>query len=325
MLPNHSGVMATSEPRPRQANGLRRPPLFIVGCPRSGTTLLAELLKESPWGQPTETHFIPKYFRQLSRYQPLHDVAQFSRLVRAIASERPVMQWRIDINPETLHASVNGYDYAAVVDSICQLRSTRHGKNSWGDKTPHYVFHLDTLSELFPHSKFINVVRDGRDVALSLLGRPWGPANIYACAMYWRRHTEPTHSRKKLLDEGRMLELRYETLLSSPHATVKMLYGFLNEEVPISIDEAIGRIQSQNSGRWRTTMKPDDVRLFEAAAGDRLELLGYATTHPTGSIARSEKLRYLTHDYLHWIAFMLRQNLIDAVRIRYFGKAPFAE
>ena len=132
---------------------MRQPPIFIVGCPRSGTTLVSELLEGSSWGSPVETHFIPKYFRRLGRYGSLDDRARFTKLVRAILRERPVMQWRLDIDPDHLYRIIETRDYRTIVDTICRLRFERLGKSSWGDKTPHYVFDLDVLASALPSAR----------------------------------------------------------------------------------------------------------------------------------------------------------------------------
>jgi Sulfotransferase family len=315
--------MKPSELRPQGRT--HPPPIFIVGCPRSGTTLLAELLAGSPWGTPVETHFIPKYFKRLHQYGPLEERSGFKRLVSEILRERPVMQWRLEVDPERLYETISGYDYATIADTLCRLRAERLGTSSWGDKTPNYVLDLDVISRLFPTSKVIHVIRDGRDVTLSLLKKPWGPGNVYACAEYWKRCNELTPTIEALLTEERMLQISYESLLAQPHLTVERIFRFLGEPVPAEAAQGVGRIKDDNCGKWRVQMKPDDIRLFEEIAGERLRAFGYVTTHETRRISRSVRIAYYAHDFLHWSRHMIRQNLLDAFRIRYLKKEPFGE
>ena len=76
-------------------------PVFIVGSPRSGTTLLASLLDGTPWGSPFETHFIPKYAAAAARGN-LEDRRTFTELARLILAERPIVQHRLAMTPDEL-------------------------------------------------------------------------------------------------------------------------------------------------------------------------------------------------------------------------------
>ncbi len=303
--------------------------MFVIGCPRSGTTLVSQLLEPTAYGSPVETHFITKYARQLERYGDVTVRDNFERLAGDILRERPVMQWKLGTTTGELWRLVRDagpLGYRELVDALCMLRSTALGRTSWGDKTPHFILHLDVLSTLYPDAKYVCVVRDGRDVALSLLEKPWGPNNIYACARYWAQCHAETPAFAALRARGSLLELRYETLLQQPEDTIQRLYGFLEEDCPPArLAQLSGVLRRNNSGRWRQRMRPRDVRIFESEAGNTLRRLGYEATFEERGLSSLAAGWWWTHDRVRFFLHLLKMNTIDAVRIRYFGMEPFAD
>ena len=132
---------------------IKRPPIFLVGCARSGTNLLSQLVKASSWGEPFETHFIPKYYRKLDRYGPLTELSVRKRLVRHILSERPIRDLDLGLEVESFCRSMDRYDYSDIVNRICFAIGTSSGAQSWADKTPSYVLELELIHALFPRAK----------------------------------------------------------------------------------------------------------------------------------------------------------------------------
>jgi hypothetical protein len=307
-------------------NGKTRSPVFVLGCPRSGTTLMSRVLSGSVYGKPTETHFITKYYKRLDRYGDLGTRDCFRKLASDILSERPVMQWKLAVSPDDLWDVCERHDYAGLVHGIMQVRSTARGYESWGDKTPHYLLDLDLLVRLFSEARFIYVVRDGRDVTLSLLQRTWGPNNVYSCAVYWREYNRPRRTMELLASQGRWIRLRYEDLLRDPRRVYREVHEFLDQPV----DEASGRrlaesVQSRNFGKWRERMRPAEIRLFESVAAGTLERFGYETSGEEVPVAAATRWWWQSHNAALRFKELVRLNTIEAIRIRCFGKEPFAE
>jgi len=299
------------------------PPIFVIGCPRSGTTLLSELLAKTRWDSPVETHFITKYHKRLNSYGELSEFANFSRLVSDILQERPVMQWGMSVDIRALYESMPDYRYATICDQIVHQRN---GKQ-WGDKTPHYITELEILTELFPDSKYVYIVRDGRDVALSLLQKPWGPNNIYGCARYWDACNQESAALTELRNRGQVYQLRYEDLLDTPQAIITQVFDFLGEP-PLSNDDMAATcapIKAGNYGKWKTRMNAEQIRLFETVCGDALTRFGYDTSHPQGQVSAVQANMYEWADKALWAKHMVRENVIDTVKIKLFGMKPFGE
>jgi hypothetical protein len=302
------------------------PPVFVLGCPRSGTTLLAEFLTPTKYGAPVETHFITKYAKLQSAYGDLSVRVNFDRLVADILAERPVMQWKLHVDQDALWAARGGQSYADIVHGICLLRARGLGKSSWGDKTPHYILDLPRLDALFPHAKFVVIVRDGRDVALSLLEKTWGPGNLYACAQYWKACHAETPALARLRARGRVCEVSYEALLDDPRAVVARVYAFLEEPFPeAALRPLLDSVRPGNRDKWQARLTPAEIRLFEHVAAGTLARFGYASTHQERGVGVVSRAWFRLHAKLHTLAHLVRTNTVDALRIRYLGMEPFAD
>ena len=185
-------------------------------------------------------------------------------------------------------------DFAAAVRAVYRLYARHHGKERYGDKTPTFVLHVRPLSELFADATFVQVVRDGRDVALSLLEAEWGPRTIAEAALHWELHVRSGAHAGARLGPHRYSEIRYEDVVEDPVAAA----ADLCQRVGLEFDDAMLRYfegvtpllaglpdaeEHQNLRRppttgirdWRAQMAEDDVALFEALAGEALTQFGY--------------------------------------------------
>lgn len=300
-------------------------PMFVLGCPRSGTTLVGGFLEPSQWGNAVETHFITKYAlegKQVDLSKP--DV--FKGLASKIIRERPIMQWGIDWDLDALFRETEPKTYASMVDRICMKRSEKLGFPRWADKTPTFSFQVPLLKQLFPKAKYIFIYRDGRDVANSLLERNWGPNNIWSAASYWKDCCEALLKAEQMLDPKSFLSIRYEKLLSEPEVYLRELLSFLEYSAPEDqIDQMASKVRSNNMNKWKTTLSESSIRIFEQTAGDVLRKLGYPTGAPLDPLGAIPQAFYKAHDSLVWAKFMFEQNVIDGIRIKCFGKQPFNE
>jgi len=237
---------------------------FVVGCSRSGTTLLRALLDAHPLlAVPPESHFAV-----LPRLRLRRD--PWFRL------------W--DIDPPDLR----GLGVADAVRAVFAAYAAAHGKPRYADKTPHYVSHLPLLADRFPEARFVHVVRDGRDVALSLLEVPWGPDDLEGAALHWRRRV--LEGRAAGLGPARYRELRYEALVADPERELRGLAAWLELPYdPAMLDPArrpvampypehhhrVALAPTPGLRDWRREMSAADAARFQAVAGDALAELGY--------------------------------------------------
>lgn len=221
------------------------------------------------------------------------------------------------MTPEELYRLVGDgkqIRYAELISYIFERYGRARGKTVVGNKTPGFVRKLHMLAELWPGAKFVHIMRDGRDVYLSVVdwkkatahkpkkkhGRrqtTWDEDPAVTAAIWWEWDVRLGREAGAELGAERYYELRYESLVAEPGAECRSLCSFLG----VPYDEAMlrhheGRVRSDarasvkhptltlpvTSGLrdWRTQMAPEDVERFEAAAGSLLDELGYARAYP---------------------------------------------
>ncbi len=305
---------------------MKKQPLFILGCPRSGTTLLASFFSDTSYGAPIETHFITKYYKKLDSYGNLQEKCNFSRLIQDILNERPVMQRCGQIDIDGFYDELNEYSYKEIVNKICLLISKKMGYKSWGDKTPHYILDLEIIYKLFPESKYIYIVREGRDVALSLLEREWGPNNILYCAEYWKRCNVDNVIINELKARKQLYFVRYEDLLDNAKKILPEIFTFMEEYYDLDkMNNLISKIKRGNYNKWKSVMNKSQIKLFENVAANSLKKFGYETSYKEERINGFVLGFFKFHNTVSKAIFLFKINVIDTVKIRFFGKEPFAD
>lgn len=302
-------------------------PIFILGCPRSGTTLLARLISDLLNYSIVESHFVTKYFHLLKKYGDLNQKNNFKRLFNDILRERPVQEWEITVDIEKAYKEIKSRTLEDITDYISTVRANKFGKQFWGDKTPHYLIDLDVLIRLFPTAKFIRIIRDGRDVSLSLMQKKWGPNNVYACAKSWVIYnTKHDTLFNQLKEEDKLIDILYEKLLVSPKSIMSKLMTFLNVSVSMEkIAELSKLINSQNYNKWKHRLSQKDIQIFESIAGECLQKYGYELINDSPNISSIERFLYALHDKTKWFTWFVYDNTINEFKIRFRGMRPFAD
>jgi hypothetical protein len=297
------------------------PPIFIVGAPRSGTSLMRNLLRSHPQLAFTdESHFIPLFYR--AHGNPETDRAA-RRLAARILRLGWMRQWKLDLDPSSL---AHHRSYARLVSGIFEEMARAAGKPRWGDKTPQYLTEIPTLLEIFPEAKIVHVYRDGRDVALSSMRVRFGPQNLYTAAQAWRTRVTTGRRVGGRLSASTYMEVRYESLLSRPEDTMRRVCDFLHEPFCEEVlrpsplrrtrRPVLGRprgpsytfapeVARSNLGKWKRAMPPADRALFESVAGDLLEELGYETEGVRRSISTARRVAWRVDHGARWIAVRL--------------------
>ncbi|MCK7544036.1 sulfotransferase [Marinobacter bryozoorum] len=299
--------------------------VFIFGAPRSGTTFLASLLDKTKYKAPFETHFITKYYKKLEDYGDLQEKRNFKNLINDIFGERAVRQWKIDPDIDKLYyATAPDFEYSKIINEIISLKID--GGTFWGDKTPNYLEDPGTIIELFPEAKFLFIVRDGRDVALSLLRKSWGPNNFLTCGEYWSRLNDNFLNVKDKIPPGSLFELKYEEVLTDPERHIKAVYDFLEEDISEdNIMDLANTTKSNNSGKWASQATTSQLRRFESAAATTLKVFGYSTASRQNIITSPEKMLLRAHEAYCRFVFLFKTNVIDGIKIHFFDKEPFNE
>ncbi len=288
----------------------RHHPVFVIGVARSGTSLLCSLMRrylKVNFG--TESQFVVRVYRRLPSYGDLNDLANLRRLVDDVAAERCFRRWTLRfgfvLDQEKVFREVsNGRrSFAGVLQAIFSQFARYHGMERWGDRTPEYNYDLPVLLSLFPQAQFLHVVRDGRDVALSMLRAGFGGANIYRVGVAWRKQMLLVRQFLEPLPAGQARTIQYESLLADPVKTLDTIRAFLGIADDPSLTVGIAgdvhlQIRATNTNKWTVAMRPAQQRLFETVAGDQLQRAGYPILHePRGALTLPTRL-YWEADHL---------------------------
>jgi Sulfotransferase family len=309
------------------------PFVFIVGCPRSGTTLLGRMVDAHPdIAVIHEGRFAPDWFER--RRGLTADGFVTAELVDGLLGYPPFAN--VSVSREELERLLGDGDrlsYADFVARIFDLHGRAHGKRLVGDKTPHYVRSLPTLHALWPAARVVHLIRDGRDVAQSVLGwrkvtdrggsvarfSAFREDRVAAIACWWEWLVRLGREDGAALGPATYHEIHYEALVAEPGAECKRLCDFLGvayEDQMLGFHQGRERndpgLDAKKAWRrvtpglrdWRSEMPPADVERFQAVAGGLLAELGYEL----GGGAPSGELRRHAGRVRHSFASELRDR-----------------
>ena len=296
-------------------------PIFIVGNPRSGTTLLTFILSSHPRIHiPGETGFLP---RLIDHNQQMLSQTQVSEVLKKIA--RLNREWGSLVeNEDEFYDALPSKSLRCVLDRLYYRQTRAFNAERWGDKTPSYVRFIPQINQIFPTAQFIHVIRDGRDSALSAQQK-WGSQRWYMDNYYllknWQRHVQAGLQAGRDLDAGRYFEISYETLVQYPHETIEQVCEFLGEDFhpdlldhtklaqavigPDGHTEVRQPINTNSVGRWQQEMTVFDRKMANRLIGETLEAMGY-TLADVSPLTNGERLKL----FLLWF----RYTLIAALR-----------
>jgi hypothetical protein len=260
--------------------------LFLVGAQRSGTNWLQGMLKLHPdvIALPSET--------QLLSFG-MHVLKQFIQ-------QGPMESW---LTSRTFMEQDPFADAARdFCDAVYGPLAEKLDANAPYilERTPNNAERMDLVADIYPDGRAVHIIRDGRDVARSLVSMAWGPTDIPAAARAWRAAVETARTAGPRM--AAYVEIRYEDLLANPGETYTQIIkglglpvdpavvdaAVLESGIPVNIDHSKPAV---GSGKWRTSWTKEDLAAFEAEAGHLLyDELGYPWLEPTAGAAQPDLL-----------------------------------
>ena len=301
-----------------------RPPVFIVGCPRSGTSFLYHLLLSA--GGFTRFHTQMNVFDVLEPiFGDLSSRANRERMMREWLRSKAFTVSGLDADEVTARVMADCRNASDFMRIVMEAVAREQGVDRWIDSTPTNVPHMLRISRDFPDALFIHIIRDARDVALSLDKRRWSrplpwdrKRGLLAAGLYWEWIV--SKGRKNGLSLGaRYMEVRYEDLVERQQPALEKIADFLHHDLDYTrIQEtSVGSVKNPLTsfkedlkeghftpvGRWKDKLTSDQLKQFEQLIGNYLQELGYPLSDPANASANSLAVQTMRWTYRNFYEF----------------------
>jgi len=302
----------------------KKSPVLIVGCSRSGTTLLSALVESHLHvAVPIDTMAIPIFYPYLFLWGNLENIRNRKRLISAMhdfieswvrfASRggHPEKMIEMSIAPELKRLSLSSPDtitsYQLLIDEIYSLYALRFEKELCADHST-TVHSITGWDKSIPGMKVVHIIRDGRDVCLSWVKEWFGAASVVDAAVRWKKHITVLRN-WGMNNPDRYIEVYYEDLVSDARTGLERISAFIgseyNEKENIRVNGHLadahfgqgyhhllrGAVVKNNTGKWKTKMTVFKQELFEVCAADMLRACNYPVPQRPFSLRRYVLIR----------------------------------
>jgi len=294
---------------------------FIVGPHRSGTTLLQAMLSShSRLTVPPETGYFDQVWPRRTQLGLLTDAVGLARIGRFVNGPQcAVSDMQVDWSRATaaLTTTSAGYDDLFVV--LLALYAQSRGKERAGEKSPRHIFYVPELSELYPQSRFLCLIRDPRAVVRSERATSWGSQSITRITRRWCRVVDAAEKLVGTVPAERFRIVRYEDLVADPETQLRSICDFLGETFELEMlrfeeraavergfrvdevwkEKTLSAVDADRAELWHTALTPAEIRLIEGLAGSRMLRHGYEPTAPP--VGRVSVLSTWIADRSRWV------------------------
>jgi len=293
-------------------------PVFLVGCPRSGTTLLYSMLVASGGFAVyrKETYF----YDLLPRFPDLATGQGQQRFAREFLQGYLGHVPGLDVEPLVLNALRQCRHAGEFLPLLMTGIAHAQQMDRWIEATPAHVLCMKEIERAVPDALFVHVIRDGRDCALSNNLQRWIPTlpwdktrRLGVAALLWEWMVRAGRSYGRA-NPSSYMELRFEDLIGSPSETLNRVGAFIDHDLaydrirqnPVhamkhpntSFREERSRADFKPVGRWKEKLTDDDVRLCEALVGPGLTEIGYPLAYPATALQPGARARLMRKFYM---------------------------
>ena len=300
---------------------LEERPVFVLGCHRSGTTMLMLMIGSHPRIAVPEVAWYYQRFRPyLHTYGDLGSDENFRTLAEEMIFTLVPPFLGMKANPATILDEILGdlrdRSFAGIFCAMLERHARQNGKPRWAEKSPNNGFFIGQVVEDFPNAQFIYLTRDGRDNVAETIHSRFGSYNAFCSAERWKLFINAAKPWREKLSADQWLDLNYETLVREPEAELRRVCEFLGEDYSPSMLEFhksdIARNRSQNIGNpggiahaplgtpvtdkfvgvYRELLSIKDQQIFAAVAGKEQLEAGYDLDYDAIEISEEAAATY---------------------------------
>lgn len=288
----------------REVSQRSKAPVFVLGCPRSGTTLLYFMILSSGGFAvyPEESHV----FNMIA--------PKFGNLTSRKSREKLMKRWlnsmffqNSGLDAKTIETKIleDCHSPGDFLRIVMEEMARQQKVDRWADTTPEHLVYIPTIKKAFPDALIIHSIRDGRDVALSmdklewLKPFPWDKQDsLMVHGLYWEWIVRNGRKGGRSCGDDYM-EIHFEDLVSHPTETLANIGRFIDHELDYAKirEVGLGPVKSPNTsfpteasdgefspiGRWKKSFSPERLEMFEGLVGPFLRELGYPVSTQTTS------------------------------------------
>jgi hypothetical protein len=206
-------------------------PVFIVGAPRSGTTLVASILNGSPeLVVSPESHYFEKFFSICNRRHCFESDKSYLSYLEYFLNSSEIKTFGFSEEEKKIlidRLMVEKPSHAKIFSDVMTTYRKKFNKFRWAEKTPAHGLCVVEILSCFPDAKIVNIIRDPRDVMISRMKLPWRKTNVMLEAQLWNRYVTLDKS-VGMLNNSNYYEIRYEDILKDHESEFRKLYEFLS-------------------------------------------------------------------------------------------------
>jgi hypothetical protein len=291
-------------------------PVFVGGCPRSGTTLLRTMLNSHPeLAIPHETRILIDGYRRRTQWGDLSDPENRRRVARWVVERKVSRHRQLTEDADELVERMVAAEptIGSVLGAGFRLYAERHGKARWGEKRPSVVLNLDAVFAMFPDAQYVNIIRDPRAVVASIrtVGRThgWGAHGVPGATDTWERSVRAAERWRSRLPADRFLGVRYEDLVADPGAVLGRIVDFLgldrggidamlrhHETADIdnrTLHALVSKpVTTERLRSWEQSLRRHEVAFVQDVLGAPMRRYGYEPAAIAAAVSPGYRRRY---------------------------------